>query len=120
MENDKPVGNQRTVFVVQVDNTKDMSDAKVYGRLRGVFGRPRKPYDTSALIAKARRTLAEWEPGDYLLMVGDPTLCAVCMTVAGENTNVINVLSWDREQFRYMPQRWDFAQLGFEFETAED
>lgn len=119
MQNDN-VGNQRTVYVVQADHNKDMSDAKAYGRLRGVFGRPRKPYDTAGLLAKARRVLGEWEEGDYLLMVGDPTLCAVCMVAASENTNVVNVLSWDREQFRYMPQRWDLAQRGFEFETADD
>ncbi len=116
-------GNSRTVFVVQVDNSKDLSDAKKYGSLRAVFGKPRKPYDTDAMVAKARRVLKDWQPGDYLLMIGDPTLCAVCMAVASEQEDIINVLSWDRDSFQYMPQRWDFGQMGMEFddfETAED
>lgn len=116
-------GNSRTVFVVQVDNTKDLSDAKRYGQLRAVFGKPRKPYNTSAMVAKARRVLSDWQPGDYVLMIGDPTLCAVCMAVASEREEIINVLSWDRDSFQYMPQRWDFGLLsaGFDdFEMADD
>jgi len=116
-------GNSSTVFVVQVDNSKDLSDAKRYGQLRAVFGRPRKPYDTSSMIAKARRVLAEWQSGDYLLMVGDPTLCAVCMSVASDHGDIINVLSWDRDSFQYLPQRWDFGQVNLDFDDfdpAED
>ena len=116
-------GNSRTVFVVQVDNSKDLSDAKRYGQLRAVFGKPRKPYDTSGMIARARRVLKEWVPGDYLLMVGDPTLCAVCMTVASEYDDRVNVLSWNRDTFEFVTQGWDFGQQGVEFddfETAED
>ena len=116
-------GNARTVFVVQVDNSKDLSDAKKYGQLQAVFGKPRKPYDTVSMIAKARRVLFDWQPGDHLLMIGDPALCAVCMSVASEQQDVINLLSWDRDSFQYIPQRWDFGQMGIDFddfETADD
>ena len=116
-------GNARTVFVVQVDNSKDLSDAKKYGQLQAVFGKPRKPYDTVSMIAKASRVLFDWQPGDHLLMIGDPALCAVCMSVASEQQDVINLLSWDRDSFQYIPQRWDFGQMGIDFddfETADD
>lgn len=112
-------GNSRTVYVVQVDNSKDLSDAKRYGQLRAIFGKPRKPYDTSGMVARARRILSDWQPGDYLLMIGDPTLCAVCMTVAGERDDRLNVLSWNRDTFEYVAQEWDFGQLGMEFEDLE-
>lgn len=117
--------NSKTVFVVQVDNSKDLSDAKNYGALRAVFGKPRKPYATDRMVAKARRVLADWQPGDYLLMIGDPTLCAVCMSIVAENNDVVHVLSWDRDMFSYVPQRWDFDHPGMlpvetESETAED
>ena len=113
-------GNTRTVFVVQVDNSKDLSDAKHYGALRAVFGNPRKPYDTSAMIAKARHVLAAWQPGDYLLMIGDPALCAICAAIVAEEQDVVNLLSWDRNTFQYIPQRWDFGDYVTEFETADD
>lgn len=113
--------NDSTVYVVQVDNTKDLSDARRYGNLRAVFSNPRKPYDTRGLVAKARRVLENWKAGDYLLMVGDPTLCAVCMTVICDMDDQISVLSWDRNTFQYIAQHWDFSdeQLGFPF-TADD
>lgn len=116
-------GNTRTVFVVQIDNSKDLSDARRYGRLQAVFGRPRKPYDTTALMRRAQAVLAGWQPGDYLLMVGDPALCAVCMTVVAERDDVINVLSWNRDTFEYVSQTWDFTPSDPElddFTMAED
>ncbi len=113
-------GNTRTVFVVQVDNTKDLSDAKQYGALRAVFGNPRKPYDTRAMLAKARRVLTAWQPGDHLLMIGDPALCAICTAVVAEEQDVVNILSWDRNSFQYIPQRWDFGDYAPDLAMADD
>ena len=100
-------GNSRTVFVVQVDNNKDLSDARRFGELRAVFGSPRKPYDTEHLLRAGRRVLAAYEPGDHLLMIGDPALCAISAAV--ERGSVLNLLSWDRNSFRYVAQRWDLT-----------
>lgn len=102
------IGNTKTVFVVQVDNNKDMSEAKKFGQLRAVFDNPRKPYDTDKLVSKARWVLQDFQDGDYLLMIGDPTLCAVCMSVVLEHVGVVNVLSWNRIYFNYDVQTWDF------------
>lgn len=114
-------GNFRTVYVVQVDNTKDLSDAKRFGALQAVFGNPRKPYDTDAMVAKARKVLSNFKSGDYLLMIGDPALCAVCMAIVAEYAPVVNILSWERNQFQYIPQRWDFGFLPQDdFAEADD
>jgi|TARA_R110000796_G_scaffold212393_1_gene328505 hypothetical protein len=102
--------NSNKVFVVQVDHNKDMSDAKKYGQLQAVFGNPRKPYDTHSMVNKAREILEDWSDGDYLLMLGDPTLCGVCMAVTAEFTDSVNILSWDRNSFSYIPQQWEFGQ----------
>lgn len=113
------IGNKCTVFVVQYDNGKDFSDAKRFGNLKAVFTNPRKPYDTYSMIAKARSVLAEYKPGDSLLMVGDPTLCSVCLALVCEVSDVISVLNWDRSNFSYISQRWDFSQHN-DFATADD
>jgi hypothetical protein len=63
--------------------------------------------------------LRNWKPGDYLLMIGDPTLCAVCMSIITEDNGVVNVLSWDRNTFQYLPLEWDFDQGHLDFESAE-
>lgn len=102
------LGNTATVFVVTVDDDKDLTDAKRYGKLRGVFTRTRRPYNTRHMIDKARATLSEFQPGDSLLMLGDPTLCAVCLSIILEEHNSVNILQWDKLQFGYAAQRWDF------------
>ena len=109
-----------TVYVVQVDHTKDLSDAKKYGTLRAVFGNPRKPYDTAMMIEEARRVLDKWRPGDYLLMIGDPALCAVCMSIITEDDGEVKVLSWDRNTFQYLPTTWDFDQYNLDFENSDN
>lgn len=99
--------NEATVFVVQIDNTKDLSDAKRYGRLQAVFGVVRKPYDTALLLRRGRKVLESWKPGDYLLMIGDPALCAVCGALISEVHAELNILSWDRNTFQYLPVSWN-------------
>lgn len=101
-------GNSRTVFVINADGTKDLSEARKFGKLRAVFENPRKPYDTAKLIAQARFVLQNFEEGDYLLIIGDPTLCAVAMSILLESHGKVNVLSWDRRYFTYAKQEWDF------------
>ena len=109
------------VYVVQVDNNKDLSDAKRFGSLRAVFGNPRKPYNTDSMIDKARHILEDWVDGDYLLMIGDPVLCAVCMSIVCEFEARVNLLSWDRNTFQYIPQCWNFdTQLSFDLTPAVD
>ena len=115
-EDELQPGNARTVFVVQADYNKDLSDARRFGNLRAVFVNPRRPYDTRTLIIKAQHVLAQWQPGDHLLMIGDPTLCAACMAVLTEDHDVINTLSWDRNTFRYQPHCWDFTPHNGNFE----
>lgn len=102
-------GNTCTVFVVCVDNTKDISDAKRYGKLRGVFSHMRKPYNTNGVVRHARSVLKEWQPGDFLLFMGDPILCAVALSVVAEYDESINVLQWDRLLFQYVPETWWFG-----------
>jgi hypothetical protein len=109
-----------TVYVVQVDHTKDLSDAKRYGTLQAVYGNPRKPYDTQTMINTARKVLDNWKPGDYLLMIGDPALCAVCMSIITEEDGEVNVLSWDRNTFQYLPTTWDFDQYELDFENYDN
>lgn len=104
-------GNSKTVFVVCVDNTKDISDAKRFGKLRGIFSNMRKPYNTTGMIRHARSILKDWRPGDYLLFMGDPVLCAVAMIVVAEYDDTVNVLQWDRLGFQYVPDSWNFNMV---------
>jgi len=100
-------GNRKTVYVVMSPDGKDMTDARRYGDLRVMFLNTRRPYDTAKTLGIAREVLSRWQPGDYLLMIGDPMLCAVSMTVLAETQPYIDVLSWDRVRLQYAPTRWE-------------
>lgn len=95
--------NQKTVFVVFNDTRKDMSKAERFGRLKDVFSSVGRNYNADALIAHARHVLEKADKGDCLLLVGDPTLCGICMTVLSEYQDAFEVLRWDRDRFDYFP-----------------
>lgn len=100
--------NKNLVYVSDKPGNKDISDAKRFGTLKGVFTNTRKPYDANALIEQAHKSLKNFSDNDYLLMIGDPTLSALCMTVASEYCDRILTLSWDRLDFNYKETEWNF------------
>lgn len=103
-------GNTRTVFVVFADHRKDFSKAEQFGQLKDIFSSVGRNYHGSALIEHARHVLRDIQPGDYILSVGDPVLVGICMAVALEYDGEINILRWDREEFKYLPLTLNFSE----------
>lgn len=102
--------NSNTVYVTCPPDGKDLRDAERFGDFKIVLPSIFKPYSPQQLLARARRELSGMQPGDYLLMIGDPMLCGICMTVAAEKVNTIRVLSWDKQHGRYEPVVWDLDE----------
>ena len=100
-----------TVYVVYNDTRKNMKAAEKFGVLKDIFSSVGRIYNGDKLIEHARRVLADWQPGDYLLMVGDPSLCAICTAVALEMDEEITVLRWDRTNFEYIPLQLNFSYV---------
>lgn len=106
-------GNKNSVYVVQNDTRKDMTDAERFGTIREIFGNVGRAYNTDKMIDHARRVLCKWQPGDSLLMIGDPALCGVAIAIAAEFDNIVNVLSWDKHDYQYVERSWDFGPSSF-------
>lgn len=100
--------NKRTVWVTYNDRRKNMSNAEKFGELKDVFSSIGKEYNPDKLIQHARTVLKNWQPGDYLLVVGDPALVGICMVVISEIDDEINLLKWDRINFEYIPMTLNF------------
>lgn len=96
------IGNRKTVWVVFNDTRKDFSKALEFGALKDVFSSLGKVYNPEALVEHARHVLSSYKEGDYLLVVGDPTLVGICMVVLSEKNETFNVLRWDRDNFKYV------------------
>ena len=106
------MSNSKTVYIVYNDSRKNMSAAEKFGQLKEVFSSVGRVYNGDKLIEHARRVLKDWQPGDSLLLVGDPALCGICMSVALEYDEEITVLRWDRINFDYVPLRLNFSYQG--------
>lgn len=52
-------------------------------------------------ITKVRASLNSITDEDFILMAGDPVICAYAISYALERTGVANVLRWNRETRRY-------------------
>jgi hypothetical protein len=100
---------ENTVWVVFNDTRKDFTKAEVYGKIKDVFSSIGRAYNGPELIEHARHVLEKSKPTDYVLLVGDPALCAICTTVMAELHGGSTVLRWDRERFHYIPLELDFS-----------
>lgn len=101
------------VYVAQYVSDKDLSDAKRFGELRAVFHKPVRSAEAFDLaVAAARRTMKDYQDGDYLLMIGDPKLCGAAMVIALEysDSQRLRLLSWDKKIFGYAMEEWDFGE----------
>lgn len=98
------------VWIVQNDVRKDFTPAETYGTLAEIFYGTSDVTEPDKLVNHSRRIMQNWEPGDYLLMVGDPSLCALCLAVALEcdPTGRVTLLRWDRIKKSYSPLVLDF------------
>jgi hypothetical protein len=94
-------GNTNTVYLVFEDKKRDYSAAEQFGKLKVVYSSIGRNFSPQAVIEHARRVLANMEPEDYLVMSGDPALCAICVTVAAEFNSRVRILRWDRNSLSY-------------------
>jgi len=98
------------VWIVQNDIRKDFTPAEAYGTLAEIFYGTSDVAEPDKIVEHARRSIRNWEPGDYLLMVGDPSLCALCLAIALEfdPTGRVTLLRWDRIKRAYSVLPLDF------------
>ena len=86
-----------------VDNSlnKTIKDAARFGTIEHVF----TDIDTKNidLVAHAREVLQDYHEGDYLCLIGDPKLFAICVGVIAQNNPGVELkmLQFDTRIFRY-------------------
>ena len=109
--------NQPKVFVVQepmrrdrltqrLEPFMDLSPAAAYGDLEVLLKSRAVPLSGAPLIEKLRVKLKDFSSNDFLVLVGDTTLIAAAVLVAGKiNHGSVNVLKWNRETASYIKTR---------------
>jgi hypothetical protein len=96
METEAPV-----CWIVDNSLNKTIKDAARFGVLEHVF----TDVDVNSvdLVEHAREVLKDFNEGDYLCLIGNPLLSAVCMGVIAQNNPgiLLKVLQFDSRAFRY-------------------
>ena len=101
--------------------TPDLTDAARYGKMQVVFEPDDRPqFNPNKAITTAHDVLTNFGPDDYLLWAGgsDPIAVMICTAIASENSDIVNVLRWernfdevrDRRKGWYMPVKLNFGE----------
>lgn len=100
------------VFIVHDDLRRDFNRALPYGELKAIIsGKYDNRYENSAEIVKViRERLLDFQPSDYLLMVGEPLLAGLVIAMAHERfpDEPLNILRYDKIKYQYLPVQIDF------------
>ena len=106
---------ERKVFVVFSDGRRDFFKAERFGEIVTVMdsGYDSQYRDMNAMVDYIRERLENYHEDDYILMVGEPTLCALVTNVAVELslTKRVNILRWDKIHMSYQPVCVDFSVI---------
>jgi hypothetical protein len=88
----------------QYVSVHDLSPAEEFGQLKYLLTPTAAPWAPESIINDLWEGLEGFKPGDYLLMVGNPVLCALAAVVACDITGGrISFLQWNGKEYRYSP-----------------
>ena len=106
---------QKKVYIIFSDGRRDFFKAEKFGELVTVMdsGYDSQYRDMDAMVGYIRDRMDDYHEDDYLLMVGEPTLCALVTNVAiGLSlTKRVNILRWDKIHMSYAPLCVDFSVI---------
>lgn len=103
-----------TVFVVQrqlkYDKEKKelspkfptINKAEIFGELEDVLSPSAHPFDSESVLGDIHECLSRFSDDDYLLLIGNPILIGMCVTVAAYyNDGKVKMLQWSGRHLKY-------------------
>ncbi len=100
------------VWVIYDDGRKDTEIAGKYGRLRNMFT---GFVHWDMVVYQTRKMFQNrYKQGDYLVIVGDPKLVAIVVTVAEKyfsEDGTVNLLCWSKKEQEYFPETYKFPDI---------
>ena len=91
------------VFIPQRNPKIDYSDATSFGTLVYLFDQGDYNTASQLYVPKVHAELLDkYQPGDYLLLVGDPVLISLCFNAMSQLADgEVNCLKWDKVKSCY-------------------
>jgi hypothetical protein len=105
---------QRQHKLVQATNELvpkfDLTPAEKYGELIFLLSPTARPYNPQPVIDDLRRSLAGYTSDDYLLLIGNPVLIGLAMSVAARSGDGrVKLLQWSGKKQEYIPIEVDLG-----------
>ena len=113
--------SERIVYVIQevagtqAGNPKiNIMGASSYGKLKFLLPEfSQMIFSPGPLVFKLRQGLKNFNPGDHLLLTGDPALIGVACSIVSDFTNgKYNLLKWDKQERKYYPIEINLYEKG--------
>ena len=113
--------SERKVYLIQeVPGTKagtpkiNIVGAREYGEIKSLLPELSQIiFSPGPLVFKLRQGLKNFNPGDHLLLTGDPALIGVACSIVSDITNgKYNLLKWDRQERKYYPIKINLYEKG--------
>ena len=91
-----------TVYVLQ-EMGRNIRSAEKFGELKVCLPDNKQIVLSSGPLAfRLQQTLKDFNDNDYLLLIGDPAIIAICGALAAKvNNGKFKVLKWDRNEKKY-------------------
>jgi len=81
----------------------DLTPAAEYGELVYLLSPTAAPFTPDPVLGELRDKLADFNDGDYLLLVGNPMLIGFATAIAASaNNGHVNLLQWSGKDRRYI------------------
>lgn len=81
----------------------DLSPAETFGELVYLLSPTAAPFRPEPVIEELREKLADFGPGDHLLLVGNPVLIGFAVALAADaNGGDVSLLQWSGKDQRYI------------------
>jgi hypothetical protein len=106
--------NKTRVFVVQnqhrwnrdlqaFEPKFDLAPAAEFGELVYLLSPTAAPFRPEPVIEELKHKLADFRPGDHLLLVGNPVLIGFAVAIAADaNDGDVSLLQWSGKDQRYI------------------
>lgn len=97
-----------TVWVAHDTGDKNLTPASDFGDMRILMRGTSPPvYDAQHIVDELMKTMScditGIREGDFLLLVGNPSICAIAAAIASRLTmGRLQLLQWDRQERRYI------------------
>jgi hypothetical protein len=101
------------VFITSDDPRLDFAAALDFGsKVIAVFPPGQVHLSPQHALARAREVLKDFQPDDWLALVGDPVKIGICSAVVAERMGLMRLLRWNRHTLKYIPIEVDFTLKG--------